>query len=357
MTAMADDEGTDDGGPLTDGPLQSRVDAVSLEQTSALLLPSNLAVLPVFVVMAIGVRNHVPHERLAIWCAGGLVGEIVALVAWLRYRQSRARGESGLESLTLIRLSTAVVGSLWGVGLFVPLTANKNMMLLFAVFAYGASAFTMVLTTSRKDLYFAYEVPLFVVGTISLVTRHDTILYTLGAFALLYLCFATLVQRVANRIAVNAIESTWRTQQLMEGLAAEHDLLTSANLSAYELNHQLAHQATHDPLTNLFNRRGAIDALERALGEATLHQPVGLLYLDLDRFKQINDTLGHRGGDQFIAVVADRLQRSIDPGATAGRIGGDEFIAVLPNCDLGASMAVASRIASVLSQPVHAEGR
>ncbi|HEY4333006.1 MAG TPA: EAL domain-containing protein, partial [Ilumatobacteraceae bacterium] len=122
-------------------------------------------------------------------------------------------------------------------------------------------------------------------------------------------------------------------------------------------NHQLAHQATHDPLTNLFNRRGAIDALERALGEATLHQPVGLLYLDLDRFKQINDTLGHRGGDQFIAVVADRLQRSIDPGATAGRIGGDEFIAVLPNCDLGASMAVASRIASVLSQPVHAEGR
>ncbi len=144
---------------------------------------------------------------------------------------------------------------------------------------------------------------------------------------------------------------------MMEVLAVEHQLLVGANNSASELNGMLAHQASHDPLTGLFNRRGAIDSLEAALAISTDEKPVGLLYLDLDRFKHINDTLGHRGGDQFIAVIADRLARSIDPGATAGRIGGDEFIAVLPNCDLGASMAVATRIASVLAQPVHAEGR
>src|SRR5262249_44558002 len=138
----------------------------------------------------------------------------------------------------------------------------------------------------------------------------------------------------------------------------EHELLMNANSSFYELNGQLAHQANHDPLTALYNRRGAIDALEAALAEAVSSEhPVGLLYLDLDRFKHVNDTLGHRGGDQFIAVIADRLGRSIDPGATAGRIGGDEFIAVLPNCDMGASMAIATRITSVLAQPVHAEGR
>ncbi len=115
--------------------------------------------------------------------------------------------------------------------------------------------------------------------------------------------------------------------------------------------------ATLDSLTGLFNRQGAIAALDLALAGASASHPVGLLYLDLDRFKHINDTLGHQAGDQFIQVIADRLIRSIDSTATAGRIGGDEFIAVLPGYDLAATMAVASRVASVLGQPVHAAGR
>ena len=120
----------------------------------------------------------------------------------------------------------------------------------------------------------------------------------------------------------------------------------------------IRHLANNDPLTGLPNRTLLTDRANQAISSAErTKEPLALMFLDLDRFKHINDTLGHRGGDQFIAVIADRLSRSIDPGATAGRIGGDEFIAVLPNCDLGASMAVATRIASVLGQPVHAEGR
>src|SRR5262249_5312323 len=175
--------------------------------------------------------------------------------------------------------------------------------------------------------------------------------------SLCYLGLSALVHRVAHATVVDAIESTWRAQRLAENLATEHELLHTANSASTELNEKLAFQAMHDPLTGLYNRRGAIDSLERALARATAERPVGLLYLDLDRFKHINDSLGHRGGDQVLAVVADRLARSIDPGATAGRIGGDEFIPGLPDRDLGASMAVATRIAAVLAQPVHGEGR
>lgn len=333
------------------------VSAKSLALVARLLLPSHLVTLPSMLVMAIAMRNSVSHPRLLVWCMIGVVTEAIAIVARLMYRRERASAGSGLRSLTVIRAATIAVGISWGASLLIPSPNDMEAMLIFVVYAYGASTFGILLTSPRTDLYLCLQVPLIALAATALLTSADRALVTVGLLAIVYFALALAIHRVANRSVRETIESTWQSDRLMEGLAAEHELLVGANASASELNLLLAHQATHDPLTGLFNRRGAIDSLETALAVATDRSPVGLLYLDLDRFKHINDTLGHRGGDQFIAVIADRLSRSIDPGATAGRIGGDEFIAVLPNCDLGASMAIATRIASVLGQPVHAEGR
>ena len=341
---------------LAAAPLE-RVSEQSLALAARLLLPNHMAVLPVLLVMGAAFTDRVSRERLVGWFAVGLIAEIISVIAWWRYRAERRCGGSGLRTLMLIRLATVCVGGAWGAALFVPDSKDTETMLLFALFAYGASAFAMLLTNARTDLFIAFQVPLFTLGSVALALTHNVGLVSLGALAIGYLVFATVIHRVSNRSVIEAIESTWRTRQLIDGLAAEHELLQGANESFAELNSQLTHQATHDHLTALYNRRGALDALDSALAVATTQTPVGLLYIDLDRFKHINDTLGHRGGDQFIAVIADRLARSLDPGATAGRIGGDEFIAVLPGCDVGASLAVASRITSVLAQPVHAEGR
>ncbi len=334
-----------------------RVSADSLAQTARLLLPSLIVTLPIVAIASVSVHGQVSLGRLIVWCAAAALSSGVGVLAWQRYRNARASGGTGVDTLLLIRVATALTGIVYGAALFVPDSDNTELMLLLAVVVYGASAFEMMLTSSRTDLYLLFQLPLFATACIGLVLSRTTSLVGLGLLGTGYFVFATYIHRIANQGSVEAIESTWRTEQLMANLAAEHATLQGVNVSYTELNAQLAHQATHDPLTLLFNRRGALDALEAALAEATPDAPVGLLYLDLDRFKHINDTLGHRGGDQFMKVVADRLARSIDPGATAGRIGGDEFIAVLPNCDLGASMAVAMRIISVLGQPVHAEGR
>jgi diguanylate cyclase (GGDEF)-like protein len=342
---------------LVDQPPPLRVSESSLAQAAKLLLPSNLAVLPSFLAMSLAMRSQISTRRIAFWCLIGVATEVLSLIALWSYRRERTNGRTGLRALPVIRLSTAAVGAAWGSSLFVPNFHNTELMLFFAVFAFGASAFAMLLTIARTDLYIAYEVPLFVTGATALAVTRDGRLFSIGILALGYLFFATSIHRIANRGAMDAIALEWRTDTLMTTLASEHQLLLSANNAFAGLNAQLAHQATHDPLTGLFNRRGAIDALDRALAEASETSPVGLLYLDLDRFKHINDSLGHRGGDQFLAAIADRLARSIDPGATAGRIGGDEFIAVLPGCDIGASMAIAGRITSTLGQPVHAEGR
>ena len=336
---------------------QERVSEASLVQAARILLPCLASTLPIMAVITIAVRGQVPLGHLELWWIAGLLAEFFILLAWWTFRKERSRGGTGLNSLPAIRSATVVAGAAWGAALFVPESSDNELMLLFAVFVFGAGSFGMLLTASRSDLYALFEIPLFSLASAAMLLTHDPMLVSIAGLSLCYLGLATLVHRVVHRSVIDAIEASWQTERLVAGLADEHDLLTRANTSATELNSQLAHQATHDPLTGLFNRRGAIDALERALAEATPERPVGLLYLDLDRFKHINDSLGHRGGDQFIAVIADRLARSIDPGATAGRIGGDEFIAVLPNCDLGASMAVATRITSVLAQPVHAEGR
>ncbi|GIH70634.1 GGDEF-domain containing protein [Sphaerimonospora thailandensis] len=117
------------------------------------------------------------------------------------------------------------------------------------------------------------------------------------------------------------------------------------------------HQATHDGLTGLPNRKMLILRTEEALAEARPDERVGLLLLDLDRFKEVNDTLGHPVGDRLLQIVAHRLTHSVRPGDVVARLGGDEFAVLLPSIrDAHAAKEVASRLRVALTEPVRLEG-
>ncbi|MEV4221346.1 EAL domain-containing protein [Nonomuraea sp. NPDC049725] len=117
------------------------------------------------------------------------------------------------------------------------------------------------------------------------------------------------------------------------------------------------HQALHDELTGLPNRKMLIVSTEEALAEARQDERVGLFLLDLDRFKEVNDTMGHPVGDRLLQLVAHRLTHSVRPGDVVARLGGDEFAVLLPSIrDAHAAREVAARLRAALTEPVRLEG-
>ena len=117
---------------------------------------------------------------------------------------------------------------------------------------------------------------------------------------------------------------------------------------------RLRHQATHDDLTGLPNRILLMDRLEMALARtARLETGVGVLFCDIDRFKVVNDSLGHSVGDELLKEVAERLTRSVRPGDTVARFGGDEFVLLCSDLTSPRDAVVLSeRIQTAVRDPI-----
>ena len=133
----------------------------------------------------------------------------------------------------------------------------------------------------------------------------------------------------------------------------------SASLASSARAEHLYRQAHFDPLTQLPNRLLFRDRLTQELtGNADSGTRGALLYIDLDNFKRVNDSLGHEAGDQLLAIVAQRLRSCVKDGDTVARLGGDEFTVILRQVvDSGAVAAVADRILQSLQLPVSIAGR
>src|SRR6202035_1814775 len=114
----------------------------------------------------------------------------------------------------------------------------------------------------------------------------------------------------------------------------------------------------HDELTGLPNRTLLTRRTTEVLaGVARSGGMTGFLLLDLDRFKEVNDTLGHPVGDRLLRIVAHRLTHSVRPGDLVARLGGDEFAVLLPSVrEVGAAREVASRLRAAVSEPIRLEG-
>jgi diguanylate cyclase (GGDEF)-like protein/PAS domain S-box-containing protein len=120
-----------------------------------------------------------------------------------------------------------------------------------------------------------------------------------------------------------------------------------------DLSDELAERAIRDPLTGLVNRSLLEDRLHAVLArDARTGDTSGLLYLDLDGFKAVNDEHGHQVGDAVLRAVADRLSAAVRPSDTLARIGGDEFVVLVEGATVEGVAALADRLRDSLSRPI-----
>ncbi|MBZ9711718.1 EAL domain-containing protein [Deinococcus multiflagellatus] len=156
-------------------------------------------------------------------------------------------------------------------------------------------------------------------------------------------------QVLATQLKVERLEHRAAQEQL------RNQELSSANAALQQAQERLAYQAQHDALTGLLNRAAFESHLQEAVQGG---QPLGVLFIDLDHFKQVNDTLGHAVGDQLLIQVAERLRRSVREGDLVARQGGDEFTVLLRRVRAHEEAeSAAGRILAALSQPMVLAGR
>lgn len=141
-----------------------------------------------------------------------------------------------------------------------------------------------------------------------------------------------------------------------ETLSAFADHVSLALTDAHGL--AAVEQARRGSLTGLPSRGLFLDWLAHELADAALlERPPSILFIDLDRFKQVNDSLGHRAGDELLVIVSTRIRTALRAADVIGRLGGDEFVVLLPGTDTSTGSRIAERVLEAFREPVLLGGR
>jgi len=244
----------------------------------------------------------------------------------------------------------ALAGVGWGLFWWVTMPAEPGAQLFIAIAIPFAMAVNMVESGPVPQSFLGFHIPYSIISVVAYVhSASGTARWAPVSFGLMAV-YTLVLSRVMASSALERAELTVRNA----------DLISELNGA----NEDLERQSTHDRLTGLANRLAlerflentfterAVAAVEQdAAGTARVKSEIVALYLDLDRFKDVNDTRGHAAGDELLIRVSRRLQRLLPDEAFAARIGGDEMVVILSDCEsITAGEIIAGEIVECMAE-------
>ncbi|NNF52795.1 MAG: GGDEF domain-containing protein [Gammaproteobacteria bacterium] len=264
------------------------------------------------------------------WLASIVLVSAARFYLNLMFKKAEPEAESMPGWGTRYIVGVLVAGLVWGSAggfLFPPDSLQHQIFIAFAL--AGVCASTVSVLAALRLGFLLFAMPAMLPLLYRLVLQGD---YNSFALALLILLFL-LGLTVAARQTHQAIENVLKLQ-----------------LENLELARELQYEATHDSLMGLVNQREFKRRFERMSANARVHSsPYALVFLDLDYFKQINDTAGHMAGDKLLREIGRLMKTKVRGRDTLARIGGDEFALLLEGC--GRDQAV--RIAEMLHRTIN----
>lgn len=328
----------------------------------------NLAVMPV--VVGVAFWGSVPRPILVTWVVLSLLLLALRYVLMKAYQHRTQRVQDALRWAQWFTLTSLGSGVLWGAAgwmFFSPDSAALQVFLYTSL--VGLAAGSIIVTSYWLPAYFAFAVPAIGVAALRLLVEGGIEYVSLAALLAMYLVIITRVARVQHAAGQSLVRLRDENVDLVARLSEEKSAVEAANRELDErvrertaqleeevevrkaAEHRLEHLAHHDPLTGLPNRLAFGHQLERAIAQATRRQRrLALLFIDLDRFKEVNDSAGHNVGDLLLKAVAERLTYNLRLGDSLSRLGGDEFVCLLEDVvDSREAMRVADKMLTLLA--------
>jgi diguanylate cyclase (GGDEF)-like protein len=279
----------------------------------------------------VAILRHV--QATAYLVAWIVVTAVINIVRHLQTRKFKRLRDSEIDIKHWRRrvdIGSAVSGVWWGCGAIILFPTDLPHQVYIAFILAGVAAAATTAYAAMRRTYFLFLLP--------------SILALMARFAWEgseeYLSMAILV----GMFLIVVVRSAINTEKMI-GTVLE---LRAANL---ELTQALHHEATHDALVDLVNYREFHARLQRVAAiSAQEKQPYALLFVDLDHFKQINDTAGHAAGDEALRLVGVLLKEQLRSTDTAARMGGDEFAVLLSGCPRERAEQIANNILSAVQK-------
>jgi len=360
--------------------LNKRIDLIYSNSFAA-----NIATIFLSFLLVLAVNKSIPSNILWTWFS--IISFIASCRLILAYYYQNKNKSISIENWAIIyTVSSILIGTAWaGAAYFYYLTEKAAIKSLVVMLLIGIIASAMIVLTASMRIFYGHIIPIFSGLTTAIIISGESYAFHMVAGFIAYLVFISAAGKNTNKHLTESLQLQYENQKLvlsleeeinvrknatnaleghrekLEGLVEErtsqllktNEALTEEIKIRKKVEESLKHLAYHDELTKLPNRLLFIDRLGHALVRCKRHKTnVSIMFVDLNRFKKINDTFGHAAGDHVLISVANRLRKTLRTEDTISRFGGDEFVIIIEHEDQDNIEVLSEKIQELISKPI-----